>query len=234
MGVGAAPVTRKTTTKKAKGKEALLPVHRGNERRRSIHVFTEGRVTEPTYIEAIKSLVKVEVNVHLANQKASDSNRTPSVLVTEAIKLLERKQREDDRAGLPRRLKTQVWCIFDHDGRERNELTGLLARADRSGVQIAFSSPCFEVWRLLHLKLVTGTFGGVCGQAEGRLPSAFHQVPGGIKHVTRGQIEKRFLIARKNAENMNDRHPEHTALPGRDPYTDVYRFVKEGMGVEEY
>lgn len=227
-------MTKKTTAKKTKGKEALLPVYGGNARRRSIHVFTEGRVTEPTYIEAIKSLVEVKVNVRLANQNASDSNRTPSVLVAEAIKLMERKGHEDDRAGLPQELRTQVWCIFDHDGRERNELTGLLARAGKSGVEIAFSSPCFEVWRLLHLKSVTGTFDGVCGQAEGRLPSAFRQVPGGIKHVTRDQIETRFSIARKNAEKMNDRHPEHTALPGRDPYTDVYRFVKEGMGIEEY
>ncbi|MGV9601887.1 RloB family protein [Streptosporangium sandarakinum] len=221
-------------TKKAKGKEALLPVHGGNGRRRSIYVFTEGRVTEPTYIEAIKSLAEVKVNIHLANQKVSDADRKPSDLVAAAIKLLERKRHEDDRARLPPRLRTQVWCIFDHDGRERNELTGLLARADKSGVEIAFSNPCFEVWRLSHLKSVTGTFGGVCRQAEVRLPPAFGQVLGGIKYVTPDQIEKRFSIARRNAEQMNGQHPEHTALPSRDPYTDVYRFVKEGMGVEEY
>ena len=36
-------------------------------------------------------------------------------------------------------------------------------------VKIAYSHPCFELWRLLHYTNYTSTFGGVCGDADGRL-----------------------------------------------------------------
>ncbi|WP_424534791.1 RloB family protein [Sphaerisporangium viridialbum] len=131
-------------------------------------------------------------------------------------------------------MQTQVWCIFDHDGRDRNQLTSLLREAEKHGVEIAFSNPCFEVWRLLHLKSVSGTFSGVCGNVEQRLPRDYHQVPGGIKYVVPEQIEGGFETARKRALEMNGQHPQHQKLPSRDPYTDVYRFVDEGMGVIAY
>ncbi|WP_326821071.1 RloB family protein [Streptosporangium sp. NBC_01756] len=220
--------------KRAKGKDALLPAHGGGQRRRSVFVFTEGKVTEPKYIEAIKALVEVPVNVHIANGQAPDSRRTPADLLTQAVKLLEGKEQEDRKAKLPRSLKTQVWCIFDHDSRDRNELNSLLAQAKQRGVEVAFSNPCFEVWRLLHLKSANGTFGGICGQVVQRLPQEFHQTPGGIKHVVPEQISGRFEAARKRALEMNGQHPEHLPLPSMDPYTDVHRFVEYGMGVIAY
>nr|WP_239514183.1 RloB family protein [Streptosporangium sp. 'caverna'] len=182
----------------------------------------------------VKALVDVPVNVHIANERASDSKRTPSDLLIQAVKLLEKKRHEDSKAGLPQSMQTQVWCIFDHDGRDQNELNSLLTRAKNCGVEIAFSNPCFEVWRLLHLKSVNGAFGGVCGQVARRLPQEFYQVPGGIKHVVSEQISDRFAIAWKRALEMNAQHPEHLALPSRDPYTNVYRFVEHGMGVTAY
>ncbi|SNR93808.1 RloB-like protein [Streptosporangium subroseum] len=220
--------------KKARGKDVLLPAPKGSRRQRAVFVFTEGKVTEPKYIETIKALVHVPANVRIANERASDSNRTPADLLSLAIKLLEEKKQEDSKANLPQPMRTQVWCIFDHDGREQNELNSLLTRAKRHGVEVAFSNPCFEIWRLLHLKSASGTFGGVCGQVEQRLPQEFHQVPGGIKHVVSEQISGRFEIAWKRALEMNGRHPQHLALPSRDPYTDVHRFVEQGMGVTAY
>ncbi|WP_433361320.1 RloB family protein [Streptosporangium sp. CA-115845] len=219
---------------RTKGKDVLLPAPRGNRRKRAVFVYTEGTVTEPKYIEAVKALVEVPANVRIANDRKSGSDRMPADLVSQAIALLEEKKREDSKARLPESLRTQVWCIFDHDGRDLNGLTGLLKRASQHGVEIAFSHPCFEVWRLLHLKSAGGTFSGVCGQAEGRLPQSFHQVPGGIKHVVPEQIEGLFEAAKKRALVMNSQHPEHVALPSRDPYTDVYRFVEQGMGISMY
>lgn len=220
--------------KKTKGKNVLLPTRKGSRRQRAVFVYTEGKITEPKYIEMVKALVKVPANVRIANEQASGSDRMPADLVTQAIRLLEEKKREDSKAKLPESLRTQVWCIFDHDGRDLNELTSLLKRADRHGVEVAFSNPCFEVWRLLHLKSASGTFGGVCGQAMQRLPQDFHQVPGGIKHVVSEQIRGRFEVAQDRALAMNGQHPEHLALPSMDPYTDVYRFVEQGMGLTGY
>ncbi|MFE3547431.1 RloB family protein [Streptomyces kronopolitis] len=221
-------------SKHTRGKAALSTVPRGGRRRRAVYVFTEGRVTERKYILAIKELVTVPADIHIANEKASDSDRMPADLVRDALALMAEKRREEKKAQLKKHMLTQVWCIFDHDGRDRNELVSLLKQAQNGGVDIAFSHPCFELWRLLHLKQATGTFDGDCSRAAVRLPRELHHVTGGIKHLVPEQIRGGFVTARTRAEALRAQHSEGKPLPDCDPYTDVDRFVEKGMGVTTY
>jgi hypothetical protein len=43
----------------------------------------------------------------------------------------------------------EVWCVLDTD--EFQDITQAAALARRSGVRVAVSNPCFELWLLLHL-----------------------------------------------------------------------------------
>ncbi|MER7791649.1 RloB family protein [Streptomyces sp. NPDC097640] len=222
---------------RTRGKDSLRPAkpQRGR-RRRVVHVFTEGRVTEPTYIEIIRERgvyddPAMAVEVRIANATAPGSQRKPVKLVEAAVRLMREEARAAKRSGLKKEFWPQVWCLFDRD--EHESIEAALKQAREGDVGIAFSHPCFEVWRLLHHKPVTGTFGGVCGQATARLP--FAKDAANIKVVLPEQLPSgSFEKAKERALRMNAAHGEHVPLPHRDPYTDVYTFVENGLGLTSY
>ncbi|MGV9989850.1 RloB family protein [Streptomyces sp. NPDC003374] len=213
------------------------PARRGGQRRRQVFVFTEGKVTEPSYLDILKDkgvphADKVPVEVHIANRKA-DSGRKPLDLVEQAIKLKHEEDRKAKRAKLDAKYLPAVWCLFDHD--RYTYIRDALEEAEKAGIGVAFSHPCFEVWRLAHYKPVSGSFAGVCDGAATRLPfqrgSQDARTP---KVVLPHQILGRYETARKNAEQMNSRHAAHVAKWDRDPYTDVHEFVENALHIATY
>ncbi len=220
---------------RTRGKDTLARPKRGGKRRRIVHVFTEGAVTEPSYIDILKKHGtprdgSVTVEVHVANLKAPGSQRKPIKLVEAGTRLMAELKRDAKRAKLPEAEWPQVWCLFDRD--EHDQIETALAQADSDGVGVAFSHPCFELWRLLHYKPVTGTFNGVCDSAAKRLP--FAATDPSPKVVREEQILDRYAEARRRAEALNAQHPDHTPRVKRDPYTDVWKFVEDGMGIASY
>jgi hypothetical protein len=220
----------------SKGLDSLGPAKQRGRRRRIVHVFTEGKVTEPTYIEIIKGRgtyadSPIAVEVKIANQKAPGSQRKPLKLVEAAAQLMREEKRAAKRGGLKKEFWPQVWCLFDRDQHEHVETA--LKEAREADVRVAFSHPCFEVWRVLHHKPVTGTFNGVCGEATARLPYATSAA--NIKVVLPEQIAHgSFEQAKKRARQMNAAHGDHVPLSNRDPYTDVFTFVEDGLGIVSY
>ncbi|MFE5051191.1 RloB family protein [Streptomyces sp. NPDC056637] len=224
---------------RTRGKDSLeRPAKGAGRRRRVVHIFTEGLVTEPSYIDILKEQgvpadPTMKVEMHVANRKAPGSHRKPLNLVEEAVRLMQEESRKAKRAKLGKDFLPQVWCLFDRDEHEGIETA--LKQAKDGNVRVAFSHPCFEVWRLAHHKPVTGTFAGVCGQATQRLPFArTPQDAANIKLVLPHQISGRFPVAKKNAERMNAQHGDHVSLLHRDPYTDMHVFVEEGLGLGAY
>lgn len=221
---------------RTRGKDSLGPTKQQHgRRRRVVHVFTEGRVTEPTYIEIIRALgvyqdPETKVEVRIANSTAPGSQRKPINLVEAAVQLMREEAREAKRNRLKNEFWPQVWCLFDRD---QHELVDAALKQAREGdVGVAFSHPCFEVWRLLHHKPVSGTFGGSCDQAVARLPAA--RDAGNNKVVLPEQIRGGFADAKVRAARMNGQHGEHLPLSQRDPYTDVHDFVEKGLGIASY
>jgi RloB-like protein len=128
-------------------------------------------------------------------------------------------------------LWPQVWCLFDRD--EHDSIEMALKQAREGNVRVAFSHPCFELWRLLHHKPVTSTFGGVCDHATARLP--FAKDTANIKIVLPEQLPSNsYQQAKKRALQMNATHGEHVPLIHRDPYTDVFAFIEDGLGIVSY
>jgi hypothetical protein len=219
-----------------RGKDSLGPAKQRGRRKRIVHVFTEGLVTEPTYIEIIRAQgiltdPTMAVEVRIANASAPGSQRKPLKLVEAAVRLMRDEVREAKRSALKKEYLPQVWCLFDRD--EHEGIESALKVAKEGGVNVAFSHPCFEVWRLLHHKPVTGTFGGTCGQATARLPYA--KDVANIKVVLPYQIAPgSFPDARKRAIQMNAQHDDHVAWAQRDPFTNVFEFVENGLGIASY
>ncbi len=170
--------------------------------------------------------------MHIANRRA-DSGRKPLDLVEQAIRLKREEDRKAKRAKLEEKYLPQVWCLFDHDNYAY--VRDALDQAEKAGIGVAFSHPCFEVWRLAHYKPVSGSFAGVCDGAAGRLPfqrgSQDARTP---KVVLPHQILGRYKTARKNAERMNGQHAAHVGKWDRDPYTDVHEFVEKALHIDSY
>ncbi|MFD9279009.1 RloB family protein [Streptomyces mirabilis] len=221
-----------------KGKDSWeRPARQGGQRRRQIFIFTEGKVTEPSYLDILRDqgvplADKVPVEMHIANRRA-DSGRKPLDLVEQAIKLKREEDRKAKRAKLDRKFLPQVWCLFDHD--RYKYIRDALEQADAAGIGVAFSHPCFEVWRLAHYKPVSGSFAGVCGGAAERLPfQRGSQDANTPKVVLPHQVLGRYKAARKNAERMNSQHAAHVGRWDRDPYTDVHEFVEKALHIDTY
>lgn len=137
----------------------------------------------------------------------------------------------------------QVWCLFDRDQHE--DIPAAFAKAKREELHVAYSHPCFELWRLLHYQNYTSTFAGVCDSAANRLKQqpGFAQTYGPTirsvseeqaKHVMPRQLSGRYKTAQRYAEALADRHAGRADQNGWDPYTDVWRFVEDGLDVSDY
>ncbi|MGW2812700.1 RloB family protein [Streptomyces sp. NPDC001415] len=218
---------------RAKGKESLGAPARGGRRKKVVYVFTEGKETEPSFLDIIwerhrESGAARNVDMRIANRKAAGSHRKPLTLVEDATRTMREKTREAKKAKTP---LPEVWVLFDRDQHEH--IQKAMSEAEAAGVKVAFSHPCFEVWRLLHHKDVSGSFGGVCGLATERLP--FAQTSLNIKVVQPDEIPKgSYTKARDRALKMNAQHHEHVPRELRDPYTDVHAFVETGLGITTY
>ncbi|MFH9477114.1 RloB family protein [Streptomyces anulatus] len=223
-------------------------------RARQVYIFTEGEVTEPEYIDIILkngTLAKPGQSVqhHIENPNAEGKHRKPYGMVQDALRTLRKVEREAKAAGLDREKDwnyPQVWVLFDRDDhpniREARQL------ADKEGIRIAYSHPCFELWRLLHYTNYTSSFGGVCGDANSRLRSrpGFAATYGRqvrtvteqqSKHMREEQVlskdGQRYKDAKKYSKAINNR-VESTNPEKWDPYTDVWNFVEDGLLLSGY
>ncbi|WP_310728605.1 RloB family protein [Streptomyces sp. N2A] len=253
-----------------KGGDSITPKKGGAKGRalrpRQVYVFTEGEVTEPEYIDLIlKKGVPDKpgrtVQHHIANPNAEGKLRKPYRMVQDAVRTLRKVEREAKAAGLkPYRVTggveegdwnwPQVWVLFDRDGHQ--SIREAMQLAEKEGIRVAYSHPCFELWRLLHYINYTSTFGTeACGDANSRLRSrpGFAATYGrGVrsvseqesKHVREEQVlspqgtdGRRYREARKYARAINKRC-ESSNPNDWDPYTDVWSFVEEGLLLSHY
>lgn len=136
----------------------------------------------------------------------------------------------------PRR--EQVWAFFDRDDHSRVEES--YAKAERAGIKVAFSHPCFELWLLLH-------FGsGVQGAQKPKHVQDLLRAA----HPAFRQFDKRLNDAQKQALDGKERdatarakllitncpalictskkgHADECKVVDRVPSTDVWRLLAE-------
>ncbi|MBW8799273.1 MAG: RloB domain-containing protein [Streptomyces sp.] len=233
-----------------RGRDNPARAKRQRKLRREVYVFTEGAVTEPGFITFVtengtRKEPGREIVCKVENRAAPTKRRKPLPLVEDASTKWREVRRAAEKAGLePDHWNwPQVWCLFDRD--QHKDIPTAFADARREGLHVAYSHPCFELWRLLHYQNYTSDFGGVCDSAANRLKQqpGFAQTYGPTirsvseeqaKHVMPGQLSGRYKTARRYAEGFASRHAGRTDQNSWDPYTDVWRFVEDGMDVSDY
>ncbi len=116
-----------------------------------ILVVTEGRLTEPQYLDGF---VKACRNPRVRLVVARDHG-TPRRLV-EIAKDLKAQAWQDARKQEDENLAFDaVWCVFDVDEHPRIDEAKDMARAN--DIRLAISNPCFELWLLLHFRESPGS-----------------------------------------------------------------------------
>jgi RloB-like protein len=177
-------------------------------------VFCEGKRTEPMYLRAFASdHGNMLVNLELRFPGA------PMTLVSDAIahkKAYARRRKDSFEA------RDQVWCVFDRD--EHPDVLQALQRARDSGIPVAYSNPCFELWPLLHFQ-------------DHDRPTDRHSMQRLLAHVMpkydyRGSkqcdydlMRSGYAEADKRAERMELRRVEERNQYG-NPYTSIFRLTR--------
>ena len=227
-----------------RGRESHNRASRKAQRKRDVWFFTEGSVTEPMFLDFLRGVDgfddKNVVHIHDDHRQkngrgpARDHGRNPTDLVDAAIAQKRRLDRENDRDKVEEQYRAAVWCVFDHDNRPDTDHN--IRRAQKAGIRVAFSHPCFELWRLLHYQDYTATFGGVCDDASDRLKNriigAGHRYPD-PKYILPEQLEGRFDAAARRAKTLDAQHGARVPNSLRDPSTNLWELVAD-LGISRY
>lgn len=182
---------------------------------RSLYVFTEGRRTEPDYINHWFRKHRDRVLVTI-----DEFHGTPLRLVEEAVKRQEQDQR-DQRRGRGR-AHDEYWCVFDHD--EHPRLNEAFDTAAANGVHVAFSNPCIELWFLLHFEGGTGSIHRRKAQKDSK------RLLKCDKHLSRQALElldDNFGDAKRRALQLDNWHEGNDSPPRSNPSSSVWELIDQ-------
>lgn len=201
-------------TQQGRGRRQSKPLKRSTETRRvkkTIWVFTEGKKTEPDYVRALKQLDHIRENTTIAVEIARD-HVVPYPLVQRALS----KTGVED--------VDEVWCLFDVESPQKPpRLREAIQLAEQSGVRIAVSNPCFELWLLLHDRAVSGHL--TTSQAEKHAQDLLGV--DGKNIVDPSTLIGRKAKARERAVRLRAGHDSAgTMFPDDNPSTTVDMFVE--------
>ena len=179
-----------------------------------ILVVTEGKVTEPKYLDGFASAAK-NPRVRI---KVVGGSGVPKTIV-EVAKEYKVEAEEQARGAKDDNLRyDEVWCVFDVDVHPNVPDAKQMARDN--GIKLAMSNPCFELWLWLHFAEQPG----MQNHRELQRMMKLH-IPNYDKHVKYSdyaagydEAVKRALRLEKDAKLDNDE--------GRNPTTGVWRLTE--------
>lgn len=185
--------------------------HVKRETRRIFRILTEGEVTEPRYLTEWARLNRHKVFVEI-----TDRGMTPDALV--------RRAQEHARAGRPRRRDPafdEIWCVFDVD--QHPNVPQAVHNAGQSGIEVAVSNPCIELWLVLHARHQTAWI------SRRDIQQRSHELG-----LTSGKripetawmtLIDDFETAKHRARELDARHEGNGSPRRTNPSTDVWRLV---------
>ncbi|MGA2276105.1 MAG: RloB family protein [Terracidiphilus sp.] len=200
-------------------KDRQRAIGTGKPQAKRFLVVVEGAVTEPEYIEAVKrSRVMKSIQVLI------ETGHTDPIGIVNRAKEIRMKASKTEPFD-------QVWCVFDAEVKltqqARFGLNTALDAAARSGICIAVSNPCFEIWLLWH---TADHAAWIASDAVQRLcvERGVTVIEGG-KHIQNvsALVENGYQAAKVRACNLDQAHDRNgTEKPeDRNPSSGVYKLI---------
>jgi hypothetical protein len=182
--------------------------------RKRVLVVCEGEVTEPGYLNAIR----VQYRTPLVDVRVVGEGEDPKAVVERAIRLrresfAQARARKDENCRFE-----EVWCVVDVD--EHILLPDAKQQARDNGVEIVVSSPCFELWILLHFQDQSAYIDRGAVQAACR-----RYIPGFQKEVPCERVLPFYENAVSRARKLDEWH-ESRGTEGENPSTRVYALTE--------
>lgn len=135
-----------THTNSARGKRAGARRRGTRERRARVLVVLGGVRTEPQYFEYVKRELRVGgLDIELIAE-----GWTPLKLYEYAIELKAREKRAAKKNGDSDNVYDEVWVVSDVD-EFVDELKQMKLTAEKDGISLAITNPCFEAWLSMHI-----------------------------------------------------------------------------------
>jgi hypothetical protein len=182
--------------------------------KRRILIVCEGRETERRYFEAFQHAVR-NPRVHV---KVARETGVPTTVVECAIELRAEAEQEAKHQRDDNLLWDEVWGVFDVDDHPNLELA--IARGAASGIKLAVSNPCFELWALLHFQDQRAHI------ERGKLRALLQQhLPGYDKTLDFARVHPGYGKAIERAGTLAQ-EAERAGAPGRNPTTGVVHLTE--------
>lgn len=185
--------------------------------RRTFLIFCEGERTEPEYLNALKLLRSVRdvAAVELRVQSRSGGS-DPRSLVSMAMSAHSRAIEEEAEID-------EFWCVFDVEWpRNHPGLREAIAQAERNGIQVAVSNPCFELWLILHFQDYTAWL-------DSRSASKIRSELDGSsdKGIDKNRYMPLIFDATRRAVLLDERHERNgTLFPQDNPSSGMHRLLR--------
>jgi hypothetical protein len=177
-----------------------------------LNIHAEGQKSESQYLTHWNRLYRENAIISIATHE----HTTPFELVGSAAA----QRRQDLRNTKTGSEFDEYWCIFDVD--EHPKLSEALDMAQANHIKIALSSPCLELWFLLHFENQTAYIER--HPAQRRL----EQILKCKKDLTQEALDHlvdNFAIAKRRAQALAFKHEADGSERPWNPYSDVWKLV---------
>lgn len=204
---------------------------RGAKRRKVkpiVLIVTEGSQTEPKYFEHFKTRQN-NIDIRVVGSRSSAGE-------TDYVSLVRKAREYQERNQLSAATGDSVWVIADADvnynnpkpiAEKNSKLNQARKMADNKGINLLLSSPCFEVWLLLHYQYTTKfikDYADMKSVLQKYIPT--YTKTADVYEL----INDRTKTAIENAKRVERHHlQDGCKLPfGVDvnPFTDVYKLLE--------
>lgn len=189
--------------------------------RTQIIVFSEGEKTETMYLTHWHRIYRERVIVTLSRHEYT----TPFEIVTSACSQRSRDLREEKRGR--GKAYDQYWCVFDVD--EHPRIPEALQLAAANNISVALSSPCIELWFILHFQDQTAHIHRHEAQRESRTAL------GCGKSLTEGALERlvsNYEKAKERALALAAKHEGDGSARPWNPHSEAWKLIDVISGNE--
>ncbi|GAA5768240.1 RloB family protein [Streptosporangium roseum] len=173
----------------------------------------EGTVTEVQYFSGIKDHFRA-LPVEIGTCDIDGCGRDPLGVVRAAEKRRDTAHRKAQRQGDAYLAYDEVRAVVDVD--EHTSLEAAIRRARESGIRLAISTPCFEIWLLRHFQECSAALTSAIVQNK-----IHRYVPGYEKHLPEDFPYGEHGTARRRARTA-DPHHDSPNRKGRNPSTNAW------------
>lgn len=184
--------------------------------RLQILVFCEGKKTEAIYLTAWHRLYREKVIVKVAPHE----HTTPFELAETAA-----AQRRNDLSEAKRGRGAafhQYWCMFDVDVHPKIPDALELARANN--INVALSSPCLELWFLLHFENQTAYIDRKDAQTRSKAALGCDKA---LTPAALNLLVANYDQAKSRAQALAIKHEGDESSKPWNPHSEVWKLVDE-------